>query len=133
MGNSFFVTPKHCTILANDAAFYSRLFTADMVHMLILRTNHPRVSLRTLRTSANCQVCSLNFRGISCQNWLLSCPRWFSMSYFTSFTLHGALLEVVLHDLGIFLSFLRGTNARSIQASIQKLPLPHKSCSNVND
>src|SRR2546421_9918434 len=52
------------------------------------------------------------------------------MSYFTSSTLHGGLLEMILRHLGIFLSFLRGTNAQSIQASIQKLPLPHKSCPN---
>ena len=74
MGNSFFVTARHYTILANDVAFYSCLFTADTVHMLILRTNYSRVSLTTPRTSANCEVCSLNFSDISCQNRLLSCP-----------------------------------------------------------
>lgn len=74
----------HCTILANDVVFCSRLFTADTVYM----------------------------------------------SYSTSSTLHQALLLEVIHrPLGLFLSFLHGTIARSIQASISKLPRPHKPCS----
>jgi hypothetical protein len=47
------------------------------------------------------------------------------MNYSMFSTLHGALiLEVIHHHLRLFLTFLRGTNAWSIQVSIIKLPQP---------